>query len=662
MGKLIRVAGLAFGVLLALIVIAVVVLPMIIDPNDFKPEIAEAVESTTGRTLTMEGNLELSVFPWLAIGIGESALSNAAGFSEQPFARVEAVQIRVKLLPLLSRELVMDTVVLKGLQVLLETNKSGRTNWQDLAGTPEKSAPTTGREVAQKAGGAPALAGLAIGGIEIDDARIVWDDRQTGSRYQVDKLNLKTGAIGSGKRVPVSLSMQVKGAGLPENGLAPALDFDAAVDVGAQTLELSSLNFRIAGLTLEGDISGKQILGKANFDGALKIREFAPRDLVTKLGQAAPETSDPNVLERASASLKLSATTDSITLSDIRIQLDDSTVDGRLSVANFAHPVINFDIRLDTIDVDRYLPPQQEVAPVTPTAAAAAGVGMIPVDMLRSLNLVGKLTIGGLKVAKLRSQNVSIELKAKDGVVRVYPASASLYEGSYKGDIKLDVRGARPVISMNETLSGVQIGPLLKDMIDQDRLQGKTEANAQLTAKGQTPEEFIRTLNGKMSFAFTKGAVKGVNLIRQIRKAQAMFKGKPIPVYNEPEQTDFSELRGTATVTNGVVSNNDLLAKSPLLRVEGKGKVSLPAETIDYLVTAKLVGSLEGQGGRELEDLRGVAIPVRISGTFAAPDYQVKLDSAVKEAVKKKVEKKLRKKVEEKLEKQFGNTLKGLFR
>ncbi len=105
-----------------------------------------------------------------------------------------------------------------------------------------------------------------------------------------------------------------------------------------------------------------------------------------------------------------------------------------------------------------------------------------------------------------------------------------------------------------------------------------------------------------------------------------------------------------------------MICKSPLLRVEGEGKVSLPAKTIDYLVTAKLVGSLEGQGGRDLEDLRGVAIPVRISGTFAAPDYRVKLDSAVKEAVKKKVEKKLRKKVEEKLEKQFGNTLKGLFR
>ncbi len=662
MGKLIRWVGLGAGVLLVLVIVAVIVLPMVINPNDFKPEIASAVESNTGRTLTMEGDLELSVFPWLGVVIGESSLSNAKGFSAQPFAQVETVQIRVKLLPLLSRKLVMDTVVLKGLQVSLETNKSGRTNWQDLAGTPAQKATAAKKETPPQAAGVPVLAGLAIGGVEITDAQIVWDDRHSGSRYQVSDLTLETGAIGSGKSVPVSLSMQVKGTGLPKTGLAPKLDFDIDVDVDAQTLKLSDLVLRIADLTLEGELSGKQILGDASFDGKLKVREFVPRDLMTSLGLPLPETSDPNVLGRADAVLALAATKDSLKLSGLRIRLDDSTVDGSLSVASFARPAIRFDIRLDAMDVDRYLPPQQEAVPATPTAAAAAGAGMIPVETLRGLNVVGKLAVGELKAAQLRSRDISMELNAKDGVVRVYPATASLYEGTYQGDVKLDVRGTRPVISLNETLSGVQVGPLLKDMIDQDRLLGRAEVSAKLTAKGQTPDAFKRTLNGKLSFAFTDGAVKGVNLIRLIRKAQALLKGKPMPADNTPEQTDFSEMRGTATVTNGVIRNNDLLLKSPLLRVDGKGKVSLPDETIDYLVTAKLVGSLEGQGGKELEELKGIAIPVKVSGTFAAPEYQVKLDAVVKDAAKKEIKKKVRKKLEKQLEKQFGDSLKGLFR
>ena len=656
MGKLIRWIGLSVGVLLVLIIVAIVVLPMIIDPNDYKSEISDAVESSTGRTLSMEGDLTLSVFPWLGVGIGQSSLSNAEGFSAQPFAQVEQVQIRVKLLPLLSRELVMDTVLLKGLQVSLETGKSGNTNWQDLSGSKIAEAPPAEKESSPD-GGVPALAGLAVGGVEISDARIIWDDRQTDSRYQVDDFNLKTGAIGSGESVPVSLSMQVAGTGLPEKGLAPELGFNLTVDPDAQTLQLSDLRFELAGLMLEGELAGKQILGDASFEGALQLNEFVPRDLMTGLGQAIPETSDPAVLGRADAGLKLAATTSSVKLTDIRLRLDDSTIDGSFSVANFSRPAIRFDISLDAIDVDRYLPPQQEAAPVTPTTAAAAGAGMIPVETLRALDLVGKLYIGELKAAQLRSRDVSMELKAKDGVVRVHPASAALYEGTYKGDIKLDVRPKKPVISLNEVLSGVQVGPLLKDMLGKDQLVGKTEASAQLTAKGQTPEEFKRTLNGKMAFAFTDGAVKGVNLVRLIRKAQAGLKGKPLPASNEPEQTDFAKLSGSATVINGVVHNKDLLAKSPLLRVDGKGKVSLPAETIDYRVTTKLVGSLEGQGGKDLKDLRGIAIPVQVGGTFAAPVYNVKLDSAVKDVA----EKKIKKEVGQELEKRFGDKLKGLF-
>ncbi|VAW76022.1 A/G-specific adenine glycosylase [hydrothermal vent metagenome] len=664
MSKLIRWAGMGVGAVLVLMIVAIVVLPMIIDPNDYKPEISAAVESNTGRTLTMDGDLKLSVFPWLGIEIGQSALSNAKGFSAQPFAQVSEVQIRVKLLPLLSRQLVMDAVKLKGLQISLETDKSGKTNWQDLSGDKVARVPSA-NEKPEIAEDAPLLAGLAIGGIEISDARIIVDDRQNDSRLQIDDFNLTTGAIGSGDSVPVSLSMKVSGTGLPGNGLAPELEFDLALDPEAQTLQLSDLRFELAGLTLEGKLAGTQIMGDARFDGVLKVKEFVPRDVMKALGQSIPETSDPLVLGRADAELKLAATMKSAELSAFQIRLDDSTVEGSFSVTNFSHPAIRFDVRLDKIDVDRYLPQQQETAPgtpATPATATVAGASLIPVGMLRSLDVAGKLSIGELKATQLRSRDVTMQVKAKDGVARVYPATASMYEGNYKGDIKLDVRGKTPIISMNESLSGIQIGPLLKDLFDQDKLQGQTEISAQLTAKGQTPDEFKRTLNGKLAFAFTDGAVKGVNLVRVIRKGQALLKGKMLPQTGEPEQTDFSELSGSATVVNGVIHNKDLQAKSPLLRVDGKGKVSLPAETIDYIVTTKLIGSLEGQSGKELKDLRGIAIPVQISGTFSRPVIKPKLDSAVKDVVKKEIENKVKKKFGQELEKQLGDKLKGFLR
>jgi AsmA protein len=89
--------------------------------------------------------------------------------------------------------------------------------------------------------------------------------------------------------------------------------------------------------------------------------------------------------------------------------------------------------------------------------------------------------------------------------------------------------------------------------------------------------------------------------------------------------------------------------------------VDLPQETLDYLVTAKVVGSLEGQGGKGLEDVRGVAIPVQVAGTFAKPSYKIRLDEALRETAQEKVKEKVQEKVEKKLEKQFGDSLKGLF-
>jgi len=699
MGKLLRVLAYLLGALVLIIVAAVIVIPMVVDPNDFKPQIADAVESATGRKLTMEGDLGLSVFPWLGLEVGPTALSNAPGFSERPFAQVQTVEVRVKLMPLLRKELQMDTVVLQGLNLSLETDAAGNTNWADLAGDGAEPEAKPEQPAAEEPGKL-ALAGLAIGGVEISDAALLWDDRKTGAQYRVEQVNLKTGAIAPGEAVPVRLQLHLaakepeiagpvefngtlalsadnqvvqidgaqlatdlSGAGLPGGALKSKLGFNTRVDLAAQTLDVPQLALAALGLTIEGGLTGKEILGDAAaFGGDLRIKEFVPRELLEALGQPVPEVSDPKVLSRADGQLQLAATKDSLAVPKLQFRLDDSTLNGDLKVSNFAKPAIRFALHLDDIDVDRYLPPQSEQpTPVPPTTAAAAGAQMIPVETLRGLNVNGKLTIDRLKAAQLRSTDIVIQLAAKDGLVRVHPASAKMYQGQYQGDVSLDVRGKQPKISLNEKLAGVQVGPLLQDMLGEARLSGTTQASAQLTALGQTPDEFKKTLNGNLAFAFTDGAVQGFNLASMIRKAQAQLKGQPLPPESEPNQTDFSELTGTATVTNGVIRNQDLAAKSPLLRVEGKGSVDLPQETLDYLVTAKVVGSLEGQGGKGLEDVRGVAIPVQVAGTFAKPSYKIRLDEALREVAEDKVKEKVQEKVEKKLEKQFGDSLKGLF-
>ena len=356
-------------------------------------------------------------------------------------------------------------------------------------------------------------------------------------------------------------------------------------------------------------------------------------------------------------------------VTSLKFQLDDTHLNGRLRVNDFARPAIDFALQADQIDLDRYLPPPVKdapAAPVSPAATAAGGAGGLPVEALRGLNLTGTVKLGTLKAYNLRSSDIEFTIKSRDGLLRVHPAVASLYQGKYSGDVSLDVRGKTPRLSLNEHVKGIQAGPLLKDLSGDDTLSGAGSVDVQLAGSGATPEQLRRTLNGNAAFSFTDGSVKGVNIASLLRTAQAKLQGQPPPAGDEPNQTDFTELTGTATVTDGVVKNNDLSAKSPLLRISGEGQASLPAETIDYLLTTKIVGSMKGQGGKGLDELKGVAIPVRISGTFSKPTYTPDLAAALGDVARDKAKEKIEKKTQKLLKDKLGDEstkqlLKGLF-
>ncbi|MFV1973354.1 MAG: AsmA family protein [Thiohalobacterales bacterium] len=706
MGKLLKIIiGLGVAVV-GLVVVLVIVLPLIIDPNDYKDEIAAAVETYTGRTLTIEGDIGLSVFPWLGLDIGATQLSNAAGFGDRPMVTVETVQVRVKLLPLLRKQLEMDTARLAGLTLYLARNAAGKSNWDDLQG--EDSAASEEANDQQPKGDNTPLAGLAIGGVEVTGAQVIWEDQSVPVRYEINELSLTTGAVTPGEPIDLKLNFQLaatepaiqgrfdlrgiiglsaslqqirfddarlaldlQGDTLPGGQLALVMTTGITVDLEQQTLEMPATELEMLGLNLSGGVSGTGISGDdPQFSGTFTIAEFMPREVIKALGQEPPLTADPAVLRTADAWLGWEASSRHVTAKAIKLRLDDTRVNGNAGITNFDDPAITFTLQVDQFDADRYLPPvteDSEPMAATPATAAAGGAGALPVDTLRALQLDGTLIVGSLKAFNLSSSDIEIRIKSQDGLLRVHPAGASMYGGQYQGDISLDVREDTPRLSMNEQLTRIQAGPLLKDLTGDDKLLGTADMQAQLTAEGATPEAMRRTLNGDAAFTFTDGAIKGVNIAALIRNAQAKLQGQPAPETDLPNQTDFAEIKGTATVTDGLVKNKDLLMQSPLLRITGKGKASLPDETIDYLLTTKIVGSLEGQGGKALGDLKGVAIPVRIGGTFSkptwTPDLAAALGDAAKEQAREKIEEKTRDLLQDKLgDEGADQLLKGLFK
>ncbi|RMG28598.1 MAG: AsmA family protein, partial [Gammaproteobacteria bacterium] len=357
-------------------------------------------------------------------------------------------------------------------------------------------------------------------------------------------------------------------------------------------------------------------------------------------------------------------------LDPLRLRFDDTTLEGNLRLPSFEGPKVRYRLSLDTIDLDRYLPPKeksvegkQAPAPqaATPGQAAAGAAAELPLESLRRLDLDGTLTIGELKAFQLRSRNITLTTRASGGKIRLHPASAELYEGKYEGDFRLDVRGRQPAFSMNEKVIAIQAGPLLRDLTGKAAMTGRGEVQVKLTGKGLDPEQIKPTLNGHLSLSFRDGAIAGIDIPRMIREAQARLKGQTLPAANGPGQTDFTSLTATAAVKEGVLLNDDLRLQSPLLRAAGRGKVDLPRNRIDYLLTVKLVGTLEGEGGKPMESLRGLAIPLRIQGPLPSPRYRVELDRVLKKTVERKVRKRLEKHLLPQLQKRFGDRLEGLF-
>lgn len=694
MKKLFKLLGFLVSAVFVLLIVLVVALTIFIDPNDYKDELTVLVKEQTGRELTIEGDLELSFFPWIGVEIGKVQLANAPGFGDAPFARVEQAGVKIELLPVLRNQLVADTIILDGVQLNLVVQPNGHNNWEDLVDAAEKKPAEKSKatkDITETAEKGLVVAALNINGIKITNAQFVLDDQKTKSYLAIENLKLQTGQITMGQPVELEVSFDFLSSKSKDSKSAKprhiGLSGELAVDMDKQTLRVSGLELEAGELQLQGDVNGTSILeDNRKFAGKIKISEFVPRDLMQDFGIQSPETQDPTVLGKASLEASFALTSDSVKLSGLKIKLDDTSLQGQIAVSHFKDPMVKFSLDVDNIDVDRYLPPPQvdkgssSDGQAGSSQTTASGVSsktiagkptgnepLLPVETLKSLNLEGSLKIGKMKLANLRSEQIEMGLVAKKGNIRVHPAKAKLYQGSYNGDIRLDVRGKTPRLSMNEKLSGVQAEPLFIDVADWDWIMGRASMAAKLTSKGNTMNALKKGLNGNAQFSFLNGAIKGYNVGHMIRKANATFAGKSAPK-EEMQETDFSEFKGTATVKNGVVHNNDLILSSPLLKITGAGQADLVREQLNYRVKAEIVANIQLQGGDPLEKLKGEQIPLLITGSFDDPKFKLELDkileAKVKAKLKEKVEEKkqeLKQKLQDKLKDRLGDQLKGLF-
>ena len=332
-------------------------------------------------------------------------------------------------------------------------------------------------------------------------------------------------------------------------------------------------------------------------------------------------------------------------LSDINVKLNDSKIKGNFSISQFDKPLYSFLIDIDQLNADQYLSASEPAKGDSKTEAPAGGSEDTPIDLgpLKSLNANGSLRIGKFQYGKTKANNIRIDLKSKDGVTNISPLSASLYDGSMSGAVKIDARNT-PSFAINQNLKSISIGPLLSDAIHNDMLSGTGTLNLNVTTKGSSVNQLRKALNGSAAMNLVDGAVKGVDIAGSIRKFKAktnFLRGKATPEdADETKKTDFSALSATFNIKDGVANNDDLTMKAPIFRLgkgESKGTIDIGNETIDYLAKPTIVETSKGQGGKDIAELAGVSFPVKITGTFAAPKYNLDFAAVAKQAAQSKL-------------------------
>ncbi len=466
-------------------------------------------------------------------------------------------------------------------------------------------------------------------------------DERMDLAADVPKL-LMSGERYSGERATATVRL-INGAGTIAADLAlPGVTGDAkAFKTGALTLKVEG---RQGERSIKADAT-------APVAGSLETRRFRIEPLAAAFALSGPNIPGGKVAGELKGEVDVDARAETAKVS-LAGTLAESPLKAVVSVKKFAKPAIAFDVEVETLDVDRLAaaggaadkPKPKPAAERGAPAAATAADAPLDFSALEGLDLNGTVKIGSLKAANVRASDVRLGVKAAGGRLQLAP-QASLYDGKLAGTAALAAT-TPPSVSVRSELTGVQVGPLLTDAGVTDRREGRGQVRVDLAGAAPTVSALKKALAGTASFALQDGAIKGINLektIRQVRTVSRQLRGKeppPAPA-DSSDRTDFTELTGTFHLKDGVARNDDLAGKSPLLRLAGAGTVDIVAATLDYRLKATVVGTAKGQGGKEADALKGVTVPVTISGPLAQPTYTVDVGAVAGEAATQALQKEL---------------------
>jgi uncharacterized protein involved in outer membrane biogenesis len=455
-------------------------------------------------------------------------------------------------------------------------------------------------------------------------------DINTGINGNTSNLNLK----------PLSLEAVFSGKNIPNSPVKLTVQADSEINLDKEIFNLSGLQVTGLGLDVKGTIKATQFKTDPALSGQLAIAPFDLRQFLQTMNQDVPKTADPKVLKRFALTTAFSGTKDSLSLEGLKAELDETRLQGDINIKSISPLDLEFGLGVDKLNADRYLPPQtkgKKTKAATPETVAAGVATRIPVETLQAVKIKGDFVMGQFVISNAKLSDLELSIRADKGNIKLAPVAAKLYEGAYGGDIHLDATGKTPKLTMNTSLKGVEVEPLLNDVVGSASVKGAGNITLALSSTGADVNTLRNTLSGKGNILFEKGTLIGVDVRNVLHQVEIMIESKSFGDVNPGEKTEFDKLTATLDIHNGIIDNKDLLMLGPGFNVKGKGMLlNLRDETWKYLLVAKADETRVVQGEKTF-NIGGHEVPIKCRGKLVEKDCKPDVGAIAETIVKKAV-------------------------
>ena len=651
---------LLLGVLL-LLVAAGFALTHFFDPNDYKDEIRELARKHANLELELNGDIGWSLFPWLGIEITDAKVASA-DTPDDPFADLRLLGLSVQVLPLLRKEIQMSDIRIDGLNLSLHRNLKGEGNWENIgkpsvarqtappadastSSTPEPANPT------QSAPSKPLK--LDINSLIVNGARIDFHDEQSGQQFNIESVQLSTGAIRDREPIALKFSGFLANA-KPLLRARIELTAKASIDQGLQRYLLDNvklsgevsgepLNGKTANYTARGNLLYDQSANIARWDnlklsvnqlkalgelqvaeldqqaqlsGALSIAAVNLQEFLNGVGIKLPEMADNKALNHFELNTQLQGTPNSLVLNDMTLKIDQTALTGSAGIQDFKMTLLYAHLIGDTLDADRYLPAVEKKAPterqvevkqqsaqagiagssslpVAPAHSAWSTEQMLPIERLGKVNADLNLAFDKLTINALQVSQAKLNMLASKGIIHLNNLQGKLFNGEFQTSASLNTKTPQPQLTLKHSTRNMPIEKVLQALDEEVMITGLLDNSMDLRSSGNSQQEWINNLNGSLDFAVHNGVLPGADLERQLCTGIATLNRKRLAPSTGNKDTPFNDLRGTLNIRNGIAHNPNLRAAIPGLAVKGQGDINLRVLSLDYYLGVLIQGDTQ---------------------------------------------------------------------